>query len=250
MFVKRSQIVQAIREFFVQRGYLEVETPMMHPIPGGAAARPFVTHHNALDMQLFLRIAPELYLKQLVVGGLEKVFEINRNFRNEGISTRHNPEFTMLEFYEAYRDYHYLMDLTEALLREVAQKVLGTTSIDLPGHGDRPRQAVRPAHDGAGDPPVQPAVSAGRARRRPSTSSAALDARSTSRCSPTDGLGAAAAEALRGDHRGEARRSRPSSSRTRPTSRRSRAPTTRIRRSPTASSSSSPAARWPTASRS
>jgi len=105
----------------------------MHPIPGGAAARPFVTHHNALDMQLFLRIAPELYLKKLVVGGLEKVFEINRNFRNEGISTRHNPEFTMLEFYEAYRDYHYLMDLTEQLVREVAQSVLGRTSIEYQG---------------------------------------------------------------------------------------------------------------------
>jgi lysyl-tRNA synthetase class 2 len=133
VFVKRSQIVQAIREFFVARGYLEVETPMMHPIPGGAAARPFVTHHNALDMQLFLRIAPELYLKRLVVGGLERVFEINRNFRNEGISTRHNPEFTMLEFYEAYRDYRYLMDLTEELLREVAQRVLGTTTVTYQG---------------------------------------------------------------------------------------------------------------------
>jgi len=133
VFVKRSQIVQAIREFFVQRGYLEVETPMMHPIPGGAAARPFVTHHNALDMELFLRIAPELYLKKLVVGGLEKVFEINRNFRNEGISTRHNPEFTMLEFYEAYRDYHYMMDLTEDLIREVAQEVLGRTSVEYQG---------------------------------------------------------------------------------------------------------------------
>jgi lysyl-tRNA synthetase class 2 len=133
VFIKRTQIVQAIREFFVHRGYLEVETPMMHPIPGGAAARPFVTHHNALDMELFLRIAPELYLKKLVVGGLEKVFEINRNFRNEGVSTRHNPEFTMLEFYEAYRDYHYLMDLTEELIREVAQKVLGTTGIAYQG---------------------------------------------------------------------------------------------------------------------
>jgi len=133
VFVKRSQIVQCIREFFVSRGYLEVETPMMHPIPGGAAARPFATHHNALDMELFLRIAPELYLKRLVVGGLEKVFEINRNFRNEGISTRHNPEFTMLEFYEAYRDYHYLMDLTEELIRETATKVLGTTSIVYQG---------------------------------------------------------------------------------------------------------------------
>src|SRR3989449_4535328 len=130
VFVARSQIVQAMREFFVFRGYLEVETPMMHPIPGGAAARPFVTHHNALDTELYLRIAPELYLKKLVVGGLEKVFEINRNFRNEGISTRHNPEFTMLEFYEAYRDYRYLMDLTEELLREVAMKVVGKMTIE------------------------------------------------------------------------------------------------------------------------
>jgi lysyl-tRNA synthetase class 2 len=133
VFIKRSRIVQAMREFFVARGYLEVETPMMQAIPGGAAARPFRTHHNALDMDLYLRIAPELYLKRLVVGGLEKVFEINRNFRNEGISTRHNPEFTMLEFYEAYRDYRYLMDLTEELVREIAQKVLGTTTIAYQG---------------------------------------------------------------------------------------------------------------------
>src|SRR5689334_98537 len=133
IFVKRSRIVQAMREFFVARGYLEVETPMMHSIPGGAAARPFRTHHNALDMDLYLRIAPELYLKRLVVGGMEKVFEINRNFRNEGISTRHNPEFTMLEFYEAYRDYQDLMDLTEELIREIAQTVLGTTTITYQG---------------------------------------------------------------------------------------------------------------------
>jgi lysyl-tRNA synthetase, class II len=133
VFVKRSQIVQKMREFFVDRGYLEVETPMMHAIPGGAAARPFVTHHNALDTDLYLRIAPELYLKKLVVGGMEKVFEINRNFRNEGMSTRHNPEFTMLEFYEAYQDYHYLMDLTETLFRELAQSVLGTTTVDYQG---------------------------------------------------------------------------------------------------------------------
>src|SRR4051812_553230 len=132
-FEIRSKLVQAMREFFVERGYLEVETPMMHPIPGGASARPFRTHHNALDTELFLRIAPELYLKRLVVGGIEKVFEINRNFRNEGFSTRHNPEFTMLEFYEAYQDYHYLMDLTEQLLRECAQKVLGTTSLTYQG---------------------------------------------------------------------------------------------------------------------
>jgi lysyl-tRNA synthetase class 2 len=133
VFVKRSLAVQAIREFFVARGFLEVETPMMHPIPGGAAARPFATHHNALDMQLYLRIAPELYLKRLVVGGLEKVFEINRNFRNEGISTRHNPEFTMLEFYQAYADYRDLMDLTETLLRDVAQRVCGTTTLVYQG---------------------------------------------------------------------------------------------------------------------
>ena len=132
-FIRRSKLVQAIREFFVARGYLEVETPMLHPIPGGAAAKPFTTHHNALDMEMFLRIAPELYLKKLVVGGLEKVFEINRNFRTEGISTRHNPEFTMIEFYEAYRDYHYLMDLTETLLRECARKILGTTALAYQG---------------------------------------------------------------------------------------------------------------------
>jgi lysyl-tRNA synthetase, class II len=133
VFASRSRIIQAIREFLVRHGYLEVETPMMHPIPGGAAARPFATHHNALDMELYLRIAPELYLKRLVVGGMEKVFEINRNFRNEGMSTRHNPEFTMLEFYEAYRDYRYLMDFTESMFREVAQKVLGTTLITYQG---------------------------------------------------------------------------------------------------------------------
>ena len=133
VFITRSKIVQGIREFLVTRGYLEVETPMMHPIPGGAAARPFKTHHNALDMELYLRIAPELYLKRLVVGGMEKVFEINRNFRNEGISTRHNPEFTMLEFYEAYRDYRYLMDLTETMFGDVARQVLGTTEVKYQG---------------------------------------------------------------------------------------------------------------------
>ncbi len=133
VFKKRTQIIQAIREFFIRHGYMEVETPMMHSIPGGASAKPFETHHNALDMQMFLRIAPELYLKRLVVGGFEKVFEINRNFRNEGLSTRHNPEFTMLEFYEAYRDYRYLMDFTEKLLREVALKVLGSTVVSYQG---------------------------------------------------------------------------------------------------------------------
>ena len=132
-FIVRSKVIQAIREFFIRHDYLEVETPMMHSIPGGASAKPFITHHNALDMQLYLRIAPELYLKRLVVGGFERVFEINRNFRNEGLSTRHNPEFTMIEFYEAYRDYRYLMDFTEKLFGEVARKVLGTTVISYQG---------------------------------------------------------------------------------------------------------------------
>ncbi|MEW6415548.1 MAG: lysine--tRNA ligase [Pseudomonadota bacterium] len=133
-FVRRSKIIQSIREFMTGHGFLEVETPMMHPIPGGAAAKPFITHHNALDMELFLRIAPELYLKRLVVGGFEKVFEINRNFRNEGLSTRHNPEFTMMEFYEAYRDYRYLMDFTEALIRHTAVAATGSTTLTYQGH--------------------------------------------------------------------------------------------------------------------
>jgi len=128
-FRTRSAIVAYVRGFFEERDFLEVETPMMHPIPGGAAARPFATHHNALDMPLYLRIAPELYLKRLVVGGFERVFEINRNFRNEGLSTRHNPEFTMLEFYQAWANYEDLMDLTEELLRGIAQDVIGSTTI-------------------------------------------------------------------------------------------------------------------------
>jgi lysyl-tRNA synthetase class 2 len=127
VFVKRAKVLRALRKFFDERGYLEVETPMMHPVAGGAAARPFTTHHNALDMPLFMRIAPELYLKRLVVGGLDRVYEINRNFRNEGVSTQHNPEFTMLEFYQAYANYHDLMDLTEELVKFVAMEVNGTT---------------------------------------------------------------------------------------------------------------------------
>ncbi len=133
VFLLRSRIIDYIRDFLKQRGFIEVETPMMQVIPGGATARPFVTHHNALDLPLYLRIAPELYLKRLVVGGFEKVFEINRNFRNEGLSTRHNPEFTMLEFYEAYADYHDLMDLTEELLRGIARDIKGTTEIRYQG---------------------------------------------------------------------------------------------------------------------
>ena len=132
-FVARSRMVQAIRNYMTHHNFLEVETPMMHPIPGGAAAKPFKTHHNALDMELFLRIAPELYLKRLVVGGFEKVFEINRNFRNEGLSPRHNPEFTMMEFYEAYSDYRKLMDFTEGLLRHSAREALGTEVFEYQG---------------------------------------------------------------------------------------------------------------------
>ena len=133
VFLLRSAIVRYVREFLTERGFLEVETPMMQVIPGGARAKPFITHHNALDMDLYLRIAPELYLKRLVVGGFEKVFEINRSFRNEGLSTKHNPEFTMIEFYQAYADYRDLMDLTEELMRCMAQQLLGSTTLDYQG---------------------------------------------------------------------------------------------------------------------
>jgi lysyl-tRNA synthetase class 2 len=125
VFVTRSRAISAVRRFLESRGFLEVETPMMQPIPGGASARPFITHHNTLDLDLYLRVAPELFLKRLVVGGFERVFELNRNFRNEGISTRHNPEFTMLEFYWAYADYQLLMDFTEELITTVASEVAG-----------------------------------------------------------------------------------------------------------------------------
>ncbi|MFY9854406.1 MAG: lysine--tRNA ligase [Terracidiphilus sp.] len=134
VFVKRAKALKAIRQFFDERGYLEVETPMMQQIAGGAAARPFKTHHNALDLDLFLRIAPELYLKRLVVGGFDRVYEINRNFRNEGVSTQHNPEFTMLEFYQAYANYHDLMQITEDLIEFVAREVNGTAKTEFDGH--------------------------------------------------------------------------------------------------------------------
>ncbi len=132
-FKKRVEIIRLVRDFLNNRGFMEVETPMMHPISGGATAKPFQTHHNALDMKLYLRVAPELYLKRLLVGGFERVFEINRNFRNEGLSTRHNPEFTMLEFYQAYATYHDLMDLTEEMISWIAAEVVGTTQITYQG---------------------------------------------------------------------------------------------------------------------
>ncbi|MGH9395869.1 MAG: lysine--tRNA ligase [Terriglobia bacterium] len=134
VFERRSRLVRALRDFLDAEGYTEVETPMMQPLAGGAMARPFVTHHNALDIDLFLRVAPELYLKRLIVGGLDRVYEINRNFRNEGISTQHNPEFTMLEFYQAYADYRDMMALTERMLRHIAQAVLGKLEFEFNGH--------------------------------------------------------------------------------------------------------------------
>jgi lysyl-tRNA synthetase, class II len=132
-FIARSKVVSAIRNFMIQNEFLEVETPMLHPIPGGASAKPFITHHNALDMQMYMRIAPELYLKRLVVGGFERVFEINRNFRNEGLSVRHNPEFTMMEFYAAYTDYQWLMDFTENCIRAAAIAARGTAVLEYQG---------------------------------------------------------------------------------------------------------------------
>jgi len=140
-FIARSKAVSGIREFMVNHGFLEVETPMLHPIPGGANARPFETHHNALDQQMFLRIAPELYLKRLLVGGFERVFEINRNFRNEGISVRHNPEFTMMEFYAAYWNYQDLMQFTESLIRDAAEKAVGTLLLT---YGGKPVDLSKP----------------------------------------------------------------------------------------------------------
>ena len=140
-FTARSKVLSSIRQFMVEHGFMEVETPMLHPIPGGANARPFVTHHNALDQQMFLRIAPELYLKRLIVGGFERVFEINRSFRNEGVSVRHNPEFTMMEFYAAYWNHHDLMDFTETLLRQAACQATGSARITYAGkevHLDEP----------------------------------------------------------------------------------------------------------------
>ncbi|MGN6652053.1 lysine--tRNA ligase, partial [Trinickia sp.] len=142
-FIARTKAISSIRKFMSDAEFMEVETPMLHPIPGGAAAKPFTTHHNALDMQMFLRIAPELYLKRLIVGGFERVFEVNRNFRNEGVSPRHNPEFTMMEFYAAYTNYTWLMDFTEQLIRQAAIDALGTATITYQG---RELDLAKPFH--------------------------------------------------------------------------------------------------------
>ena len=192
VFEARARIVAAIREFMTARGYIEVETPMMQPIAGGALARPFATHHNALDMDLYLRVAPELYLKRLIVGGFERVFEINRNFRNEGISTQHNPEFTMMEFYQAYADYQVLMTLTEELVGTVARQAIGTDQITFGDHqislaAPFARVSLREGARAAAGVRVQREVSEGELRDR--TAAAALAATLGVPVEPGDGAG-------------------------------------------------------------
>ena len=256
-FRRRAQIIQFLREFFTARGFIEVETPMMQPIAGGAAARPFVTHHNALDMDLYLRIAPELYLKRLLVGGFERVFELNRVFRNEGVSTRHNPEFTMLEFYQAYATYEDLMQLTEELFVGLADAVLGTPpaaatathEIDLTPPWRRvsipayvAERAAAAARRGAR------ARSRRRCRRPPSASAAPLARDYAQHYGARSAAGYLLARPVRAARRAGARSSRPSCTSTRWRSRRWRGATSARRSSSTASSSSSPARRWPTRS--
>ena len=248
VFRDRSRTVDHIRRFFIERDFLEVETPMMHPIPGGAVARPFVTHHNALDADLYLRVAPELYLKRLVVGGFERVFEINRNFRNEGVSTQHNPEFTMLEFYQAYADYVEMMDLTEDLVRGAALAVCGSARIEYQGEAIDLAAPFRRTVDGGRDPrSATRRCRSGRPRpRRPRPR-----VRPSRWASPSSATTGAAASCGRRSSRRRWRTafaSRRSSPHTRWRSRRSRAQATRTRSSPTGSSCSSPARRSPTAS--
>jgi lysyl-tRNA synthetase class 2 len=192
VFEVRSRVVTAIREFLIARGFLEVETPMMQPIPGGALARPFKTHHNALDIPLYMRVAPELYLKRLTVGGIERVFEINRNFRNEGISSQHNPEFTMLEFYWSYADYTDLMPLTETLLAEVAARAVGTTDVRFGDHAISlkapfKRLSLREAARDAASRRLGTSVDAGELRSR--EAAAALAARLKVAVDPAVGPG-------------------------------------------------------------
>ena len=245
VFRARSRIVDFIRRFFIDRCFLEVETPMMHPIPGGAVARPFVTHHNALDADLYLRVAPELYLKRLVVGGFERVFEINRNFRNEGVSTQHNPEFTMLEFYQAYADYVEMMDLTEDLVRGAGLSVCDTAVIEYQG------ETIN-----LGAPFRRMSMADGILECNPGLTASDLDRDDRVR-GYAESLGIAIADtttdAASCGRRSSRRRwriafaSRRSLPRIRWRCRRSRARTTRIRSSPTGSSCSSPVRRSPTA---
>ena len=247
-FEARSKAMGSIRQFMLNAGFLEVETPMLHPIPGGAAVKPFVTHHNALDMEMFLRIAPELYLKRLIVGGFERVFEVNRNFRNEGVSPRHNPEFTMMEFYAAFADYRWLMDFTEELIRQAAISATGSAVLTYqsaswtcptlrpPDHLRSHPQVRARLHPGAAGRcrlRARRAEETGRRRRRPGAV-ARRPGRAAAGCSrkppkPSSGT-------------------RPTSSTTRSRFRRWRARPTRARASPSASSCSRRAARSPTAS--
>ena len=252
VFQVRSKVLASIRGFLNARGYLEVETPMMQPIAGGALARPFVTHHNALDMQLFLRIAPELYLKRLVVGGLERVYEINRNFRNEGISTQHNPEFTMLEFYQAYSDYQELMVMTEEMLSACAREAIGSDQITFGEHEislapPYRRVSLREgARDGGGrtaraSPSATPISASARPRRR-SRGSSHLEVHAVV------GRGQDRDRDLRAPQRARRSCSRPSSTTFRPKCRRSRSRSRTIPTRSSASSCTSAGSRWRTPS--
>jgi hypothetical protein len=245
VFRTRSRVISYIRDFMDQRGFMEVETPMMQPIPGGAAARPFVTHHNALDQTMYLRIAPELYLKRLTVGGFERVYEINRNFRNEGLSTRHNPEFTMLEFYWAYADYRDAMDLTEEHAARPCRAVLATQQIDVPGGDYDFSQPFRAPDRLEAILAHNPDFSAQQLADR--DSAAALCERAGHRGAAWGGLGKLQLEIFEktAEHRLRSRRLSP------PTRRRCRpwrGATMRTPLSRTASSSSSPGGSWRTAS--
>ena len=248
VFVQRTRIIQALRNFLIGQRYLEVETPMMQPIPGGAAARPFVTHHNALDMDLYLRIAPELYLKRLVVGGFEKVFEINRSFRNEGISTRHNPEFTMLEFYVAYANYEYLMTLIGTMLREVAQAALGTPKLVYQGQEIDLAQPYQMLTIADAIKKYHPEVTDTLLNDREALIAKLKELNVTYR--PGDGIGGLQFTPVREHGRAEADPADLSSSATPRRSLRSPAAATRTPGSPSASSSTSRDARSRTASRS
>ena len=246
-FKARTAAISSIRRFMEKNEFMEVETPMLHTIPGGAAAKPFITHHNALDMEMFLRIAPELYLKRLVVGGFDRVFEINRNFRNEGVSTRHNPEFTMMEFYAAYTDYKWMMNFTEEMIRQAAIDAHGTATLT---YGGRELDLAKPFHRLT----IVEAINKYAPRYTPSSCTTRTSSRRNCRSSASSRspLLAWARCNWRCSRKPPKRScgSRPSSSTTRPKCRHWRAPPTRQPASPSASSCSWSAARSPTASRS